>query len=271
VQPETTTPPESTPAAPATSAAPAFNRRAFFTGAVAGAVAGKASEWVQPLEWTLKGMPLGTHLSFAQNGEDRIASTLFEFLDIEKPTYLDIGAYEPIVGSNTYLFYRRGARGVLVEPNVDCVGRLRSKRPGDTVLNVGVGLTADRSADFYRLSLPQRNTFDKDEAEKVVRDSGGKVTLREVVKMPLVPVNDVIAEHFGGKAPDFFSIDVEGLDFAILKTLDFGKYRPKMICSELRTNGKTNEEAVAFLRQRNYEIQGMTFPNILFVDRALMG
>ena len=216
-------------------------------------------------------MPLGTNLSFAQNGEDRVVASLFEYLEIDKPSYLDIGAYEPIVGSNTYLFYRRGARGVLVEPNVDCVPRLRSKRPDDTVLNIGVGLTADRSADFYRLTLPQRNTFDKTEAEQVVRDSGGKVTIREVVKMPLVPVNEVLAEHFPGRAPDFLSIDVEGLDYPILKTYDFAKYRPKVICSELRSNGRTNEEAVAFLRDKGYNVQGMTFPNVIFVDRAIMG
>jgi FkbM family methyltransferase len=260
---------EPAPAAPATAPAPrpAFSRRSFFTGAVAGALVGKGSEWVQPLEWTLKGMPHGTQLSFAQYGDDLVASSLLEHLGIHTPTYLDIGAYEPILGSNTYLFYRRGARGVLVEPNVDCVPKLRSKRPHDTVLNAGVGITADKSADFYRLTSPQLNTFDKDEAERVVRESNGKVILREVVKMPLVPVNDVIAEHLGGKAPDFLSIDVEGLDYAILQTLDFAKYRPKVICAELQPRGVPNEEAVAFVKSKDYDVRGMTYPNILFLDR----
>jgi FkbM family methyltransferase len=261
----------SIPTAPApTSAPPAVGRRAFLTGAVAGVLVGKASEWVQPLEWTVKGMPDGTHLSFAQCGEDRIAAGLFEVMEIPTPTYLDIGAYEPVIGSNTYLFYRRGARGVLVEPNVDCVPRLRSRRPGDTVLNVGVGITADASADFYRLTAPQLNTFDKDEAEKVVRDSNGRVALREVVKMPLVPINDTIAQHFGGKAPDFLSIDVEGLDYPILQTLDFGKYRPKVICAELQPHGRPNEEAIAFVKDKGYTVRGMTFANVLLVDKSAM-
>jgi FkbM family methyltransferase len=259
--------PTAPPASAAPPARPAFSRRSFFTGAVAGAIVGKGSEWVQPLEWTLKGMPHGTQLSFAQCGEDLVASGLFEYLGISTPTYLDIGAYEPILGSNTYLFYRRGARGVLVEPNVDCVPKLRSKRPHDTVLNVGIGITADRAADFYRLTSPQLNTFDKAEAERVVRESAGKVILREVVKMPLVPINDVIAEHFGGRAPDFLSIDVEGLDYPILKTLDFTKYRPKVICTELQPHGEPNEEAIAFVKSKDYVIRGMTSPNIFFRDR----
>ena len=39
--------------------------------------------------------------------------------------------------------------------------------------------------------------------------------------MPLVPINKVVEENFHRKAPDFISIDLEGLDVAIMKTLDF--------------------------------------------------
>ena len=49
--------------------------------------------------------------------------------------------------------------------------------------------------------------------------------LIKVVKMPLLNINRVIAEHFGGGAPDFLSIDIEGLDFAVLKTLGYSRRR----------------------------------------------
>jgi FkbM family methyltransferase len=247
-------------------------RRDFLVGAAAGLIAGKGSEYAQPLEWTLKGMPGGTRLSFAQCGEDLVVASLFDVLGIEAPTYLDIGAYEPILGSNTYLFYRRGGRGVLVEPNMDLIGRLEAARPRDTVLNVGVGITDEPSADYYRLNAPQLNTFDKGEAERVVRDAGGKLRIAEVVKMPLVPVNRVIADHFGGAAPDLLSVDVEGLDLAILKTLDFGTYRPKVICAETPAAGGpvTSAETVRFLEGKGYALRGMTFPNTVFVDKKLL-
>ena len=76
------------------------------------------------------------------------------------------------------------------------------------------------------------NTFSKEEADHVVRKTAGNVKILEVVKMPLVNINEVLDKHFKGGAPDFLSIDVEGLDLSILKTLDYKRHRPKVICVE---------------------------------------
>ena len=173
--------------------------------------------------------PRGATPSYSQSGEDVIATLIFDFLGNNQPSYLDIGAWLPQAGNNTYLFYTRGSRGVLVEPNVTMIPELKSVRPGDTVLNVGIGITEQKEADYYCLTIDQWNTFDKEEAER--RAALTKSKIEKVVKMPLVPINKVIEEHFHGKAPDFVSIDVEGLDVPIMKTLDFQRFRPKLICA----------------------------------------
>ena len=41
--------------------------------------------------------------SYAEMGEDLILASIFEQLRIEHPTYLDVGAWDPIELSNTYL------------------------------------------------------------------------------------------------------------------------------------------------------------------------
>ena len=48
--------------------------------------------------------------------------------------------------------------------------------------------------------------------------------------MPLLNINDVMAEHFQG-APTFLSVDTEGFDLAILKSID---YTPLPTQSHLR-------------------------------------
>jgi hypothetical protein len=94
-----------------------------------------------------------------------------------------------------------------------------------------------------------------------------------VVKMPLLNINRVIAEHLGGVAPDLLSIDIEGLDLPILKTLDFDRYRPKVICAETLYTAtfRHNPETAAFLTGKGYEVRGMTMANTMFVDRQLIG
>ena len=49
--------------------------------------------------------------SFSQCGEDCIVDFMFKFKKIEKPSYIDIGAFHPFELSNTAKFYLTGSRG----------------------------------------------------------------------------------------------------------------------------------------------------------------
>jgi FkbM family methyltransferase len=215
-------------------------------------------------------LPHGAKLSFAQFGDDLVANSLFMCTDYKNPTYLDIGAADPDIDNNTYIFYLTGSHGVLVEPNVFQTERLRSMRPRDTVLVAGIGTQDFAEADFYVMSSSGLNTFDKEQAERLARESEHKIV--KVIKMPMLGINRVIAEHFGGKAPDFISIDIEGLDYAVLKTLDFAKYRPKVICAEtLITNThRHNPDITKLMTENGYEVRGMTFANTLYIDKKLL-
>jgi FkbM family methyltransferase len=215
-------------------------------------------------------LPRGATLSYSQSGEDVICRMIFDFLKTARPTYLDIGAYLPQAWNNTYLFYIQGARGVLVEPNVALIPELKSQRPGDTVLNIGIGLKDEKEADYYCFPIDQWNTFDREEAERRVKKSN--VPIERVVKMPLRPINQVIEEHFHGKAPDFISIDVEGLDLAIMKTLDLKRFRPKVICAEtlVALSFDMAPEMTQFLSQHDYMVRAVTYPNTIYVDKKLL-
>jgi FkbM family methyltransferase len=281
------TPPASdsleTPAAGAQGPKPGgLPRRAFLLGGAAGALVGGTAGTAAgralaptpptpPPEVIEKQLPLGTKLSYAQFGEDLIANSLFYmFNDNPKPTYLDIGAFEPIISNNTYFFYERGARGVLVEPTPVYADRLKVIRPEDTVLGVGIGVTDATEMDFHVLSEPQHNTFDKAHAEKFVREKGYKI--ERIIKIPLVNLNRVMAEHFGGAAPDYLSIDVEGIEFDIAKTIDFNRFRPKVICIEtlIANTLQHNPEITKFMAEKGYEVRGMSYPNTLYLDKQLL-
>src|SRR4051794_4919388 len=145
-------------------------RRDFFFGGLAGLILGKGSDAVQPVEWAKFTLPNGTKLSFAQYGEDLVVDSLFGAMKVGKPTYLDIGAYEPIRSNNTYLFYRQGGHGVLVEPNPALTPKLRRKRPGDVTIEAGIGIDDTPAMDYYMFSDEQLNTFDKEQADRLLAE-----------------------------------------------------------------------------------------------------
>jgi FkbM family methyltransferase len=231
-------------------------------GAVAGSVAGVAMAY-DPRSRAAK-------VSYAQQGEDLIVEAILWELGITNPTYLDVGAADPTIGNNTYLFYTKGFRGVLVEPNPAFIPPLRSVRPRDEVLNLGIGFSDQTEVDYFMISGPggeNLNTFSKSQADAVVAKYQGQRRIEKVLKMPLVNINRVIADHFRGKAPDFVSIDTEGLDFDILRSLDFDQFRPPVICAEtLAVDTKVDAKLLDMMRLKGYSVRGSTWVNAIFVD-----
>jgi hypothetical protein len=210
-------------------------------------------------------------VSYSQSGEDVVAGFIFDYLKIEDVTYLDIGTYDPILLNNTYYFYRKGHRGVLVEPNVALAAKLRSVRPLDTTLVAGIGVSAVSEADYYVMSEPSWSTFSKEEADHQVEATQGRVFIEEVRKMPLLNVNDVMRDHFSG-APAFVSIDAEGWHLPILQSIDYERFRPKVICVEtlVSAGNEVLPEIAAFMDSERYVDRGGSFVNTIFVDSEIL-
>jgi len=211
--------------------------------------------------------------SFAQQGEDLILYNLLcHDLKIPSPSYLDVGAGDPVLSNNTYAFYLTGCRGVLVEPNPALVRKLKAVRPGDVVLGCGVGLEETSDADYYviRGRWPL-NTFSVETVAEYRRQSEAD-PVEKVIKMPLIPINRLMADCFGS-APDLLSIDIEGLDLAVLRTLDFRAHRPAAICAETKKPGMSHDSTpvARFLRARGYVACAGSLYNTIFVDRSRLG
>ena len=241
----------------------------FLLGGLGGAVVGGGSVAAYVANERLG---QGGKLSYAQQGEDLVVQNVLDMVHIQGPiTYLDIGAYDPIFDSNSYAFYKAGGHGVLVEPNPSKIERLQKIRPRDRVVNVGVGLSAGpTTGDYYVIGGPGGglfNTFSKEDAEDVQTKSHGVHFIEKVLKLPLVNINTLMQEQLGG-APNFLSIDTEGLDLGILKTMDFERYRPDVICVETMEVGgdAVSLDILRLLETERYSARGATFVNTIFVE-----
>ena len=208
-------------------------------------------------------------LSYSPYGEDKfVMGHLFARMggDLSSVRYLDIGAGDPVLGSNTYALYQQGAIGVLVEPIHEQAALLRRARPRDTVMQAGAAFDAARSGELIvsgRGNAGLFNTFNAEHARKTAEASRSwREQLRPVgtVEVPLVSINDIIAKHLGGKTPDFISIDVEGCDYGVLSLLDLAAHRPALICVEASAG-----DFIGLLSPHGYQCICMTPDNFIFI------
>ncbi|MES2680309.1 MAG: FkbM family methyltransferase [Bacteroidota bacterium] len=211
-------------------------------------------------------------ISYSQCGEDLIIDFIFGTLKIAKPTYLDIGAHHPYYLSNSAFFYQKECMGVSVEPDPSLYAVIKKERPRELNLNVGVGLVSGESADFYIMNIPTLNTFSKSEAERYAAYPGKEI--KEIVKLPLLTVNEIIQKNFDNKTPNFVSLDVEGMDLEIIKSFDFSKFRPQVFCIETLTYTEDNSEQklteiIDYMLRQGYFLYADTYINSVFVEEKI--
>lgn len=209
--------------------------------------------------------------TFSQTGEDSVVAFLFGELRMPKPSYLDIGAYHPFELSNTAAFYAAGSRGINVEPDPASYRLFTEHRLGDVNLNVGCSDVAGHLT-FYTMSVPTLSTFSRASAEEAIRASNGRLLITATSKVPVRTVADILAREGGGRCPDFLSLDVEGLDLAILRSLPDWPSTPTVICVETITYSETGrgqkiDEIAQVLDEHGYMQFADTYINSIFVIR----
>jgi FkbM family methyltransferase len=207
---------------------------------------------------------------YTRTGEDVILRYLFDSVGIAHPDYLDIGANDPVSGNNTYVFYRDGANGVCVEAHPDLARRIAMIRPRDVCLNLAVGVDGDGVADVHIFDAAGLSTTDA--AAAAQRESLGTFRVVRTVSVPSCTINDVIAAHFDAY-PALLSLDIEGLDYAVLHSLDDERFPIPVICAETvaysETHIRTKDLAIAdLLASRGYFLYADTFINSIFVRDA---
>lgn len=211
------------------------------------------------------------HITYSQSGEDRIINFIFESLGITHPTYIDIGAHDPFYINNTVIFYDRGSCGINIEPNSTLFAKFQKHRPRDINLNICIGLE-EGTIDYYMMDVPTLNTVSREEALRLEAETNRKIV--EVRQLPVRTLGSVLKQFHRNKFPDFLSLDVEGLDEAILSNIDFAHTAPKVICVETleyveQGIPKKNNTINQLLAQHDYSVYADTFINTIFVHNSI--
>lgn len=205
---------------------------------------------------------------FSQFGEDASIAAFLRVIGRACQSYLDVGANDPVVHNNTYLFYRDGGRGTLFEANPVIARRLRRKRPHDVIVNMGVVPEGSGTLDLHVMDMDGLSTLSDSWRDKIASEQ--MATTLNVVTVPVLGINDLLLQHAPEPPIDFASLDIEGLDYDVLSAWDFDRWRPFLFCIETAVvsanNYSKDDRFGALMAERGYRPLFNTFANTIFID-----
>jgi len=208
------------------------------------------------------------NLAYSQDGEDMILRRLFE--GKARGFYVDVGAHHPYRFSNTCYFFRRGWAGINIDPNPDAIDAFRRDRPSD--INVCVGVS-DKAGElsFHFFNEPALNTFDADLAAERARLPDYRLV--ETRSVPVRRLDDLLNEYLPrDRKIDFLSIDVEGMDLAVLRSNDWSRFRPALLLVEAheRTVAAVENDPInLFAVGSGYRLIAKTLNTLIYEDGQL--
>ena len=202
-------------------------------------------------------------INFSQTGEEVIIQWILK--DIKQGFYLDVGCHHPYKISNTFRLYLNGWHGIAIDANYKLIEKWKRKRKNDIPLVAAIS-DVEKEVTFYEFLESEVNTIDENMShewkEKFNYRSERKLTTQTLTSIldTHLPINQVI---------DLLTVDVEGNDFNVIKSIDLLKYRPKLIVVEIHgfdlANINTNE-IYQYLTNKNYTLVSFATMNGYFVD-----
>src|ERR1035437_67345 len=138
--------------------------------------------------------------SYAQSGEDMILDIIF---DKPKGFYVDVGANNPIIQSNTHYIYKKGWNGINIDAAPNGMTQFKMIRKRDINLEIPISDEQER-LKYYSFKTSFYNTFDEQSAKNYNDELIGT---NEINTKKLSQIFD---EYLGENEIDLLSVDVEG-------------------------------------------------------------
>ena len=211
--------------------------------------------------------------SFSQAKEDVILKYLFRkyIYQSYEGFYVDIGAFDPTKGSNTKIFYDYGWSGINIDANPSSIQKFNKYRTRDTNINIGISESASIKPFYFFGRNDGINSF----SESFINKNGQKNNVKKILKIETKKLSSILDLYLpSSKVIDFMDIDAEGLDFEVIKSNDWEKFRPKILLVELDAknfDNISNHKISKYLSVKNYEpfyrtLIGGSIGTVFFID-----
>ena len=196
-------------------------------------------------------------VSYSDFNEDLILEGIFGSLT---GSYVDVGAGHPVIGSNSYLFYKKGWSGITVEPIKLHSVLHRLKRRRDLQINKLIGESKDK-VKFYEFNPTQLSTNDESQYKDMIAKG---MKERRTYYLDSISINDVLSKVKNNEY--FLTIDCEGYDYEIITMIKWNLiYKPKAIVFEIISFSIKAKEIHQLLMAQGYNLTQRTSINNIYL------
>jgi FkbM family methyltransferase len=169
------------------------------------------------------------------------------FQDRRNGTFVDVGANDYRIASNTYFLETRlGWSGLAIEPQQQFADGYARHRPRSKFVPLFVSDKSDQEVSMYY--VPSNPLVTSQEKSWVDRLGAARE-----MKASTVTIDDLLArehlDHF-----DFLSMDIELAEPNALKGFDIDRFRPALVCIEAQP--QVRQEILNYFADHQYELIG---------------
>ena len=164
---------------------------------------------------------------YGQHGEDYILWQVFK--DKKSGFFIDVGAFDGIHLSNSYLFELAGWQGPCIEAYPEYFALCQQNRPGSICIHAACLDDKGReTVTFYaeRLGFLSSVEGDYEDVARRYQGRGLEFDGFQKIKVPAMTLDRILVSLQAQPKIDFVSIDVEGSELKVLQGFDLERYRP---------------------------------------------
>lgn len=200
---------------------------------------------------------------YSQWGEDQFIAEYFK--KKADGIYLDIGCFHPFMYSNTCLLHKKGWQGINIDINPTSIDLFNIARPKDTNLCTTINETKKVFDVYYDDPFSPINSLDKkfyDNLKIKSSQNSKKLTIESKSIKEILEISKI------NRNIDFINIDVEGMDYKILKNIDLNRLKPSLISIETHNveglKSRDFESILKLMKENDFSIHNRAGPTTLF-------
>lgn len=191
-------------------------------------------------------------LYFSQYGQDRYILEYFK--NKTDGFFIDIGAFNGVTFSNTLKMENLGWKGICIEPNPEMFKKVCSTRKC-AKYNVAIAEN-DSKRDFVQIKghcavlSGMKDDYHPDHIKRIEKELSKLGGSMETIKVETITFETLMTNFPDVKTIDYISIDTEGNEIKVLKSIDFSKYDIKALSIE---NDYNNAEIRELMKKSGYK------------------